>query len=83
MYPAFVTASMSDRGEVPSGTKMWAVSVAKLTVARAPGTLFSDFSTVATQDEQVIPEIDRSTCSKDSCSDILIALRYCRNEEVM
>ena len=63
-YPAFFTASISVLGEVPDGTKICALSVAKLTVALAPGTLFRDLSIVPTQDEQVIPEMDRSICSR-------------------
>jgi hypothetical protein len=62
-YPALTTAFSNSLVEVPLGTKICALSVAKLTVAFAPGTLFSDFSTVPTQDEQVIPSILRSTCS--------------------
>jgi hypothetical protein len=41
---------------------MWAVSIAKLTVARTPGSLFKDFSIEFTQEEQVIPVIDKLTC---------------------
>jgi hypothetical protein len=31
-------------------------------VARTPGNLFRDFSIELTQDEQLIPVIDKSTC---------------------
>jgi hypothetical protein len=41
---------------------MWAVSIAKLTVARTPDNLFKDFSIEFTQEEQVMPLIVRSTC---------------------
>ena len=41
---------------------MCADSMAKLTAARTPPILFSDFSTEPTQDEQVIPETERFTC---------------------
>ena len=36
--------------------------MAKLTAARTPTILFSDFSTEPTQDEQVIPVTERFTC---------------------
>lgn len=41
---------------------MWADSIARLTAARTPAILFSDFSTDPTQDEQVIPVTERFTC---------------------
>ena len=41
---------------------MCADSMAKLTAARTPTILFSDFSTEPTQDEQVMPVTERFTC---------------------
>jgi hypothetical protein len=41
---------------------MWADSMARFTAAWTPGILFSDFSIVLTQEEQVIPVSDKLTC---------------------
>ncbi|GGM60560.1 hypothetical protein GCM10012275_34550 [Longimycelium tulufanense] len=50
-----------------SGKETWAFSVAKLTVARTPSSLFSLRSTWAAHEAQVMPPIDSST----SCTVVL------------
>ncbi|CAB4570057.1 unannotated protein [freshwater metagenome] len=48
---------------------MCAVSVAKFTVARTPLTELRAFSTVFTQDEHVIPSIERVVGSRGALMD--------------
>jgi hypothetical protein len=61
-YPLALTAAINSDSFILIGTIMCALSIAKLTVARTPGNLFRDFSIELTQDEQLIPVIDKSTC---------------------
>src|SRR5690625_4384704 len=61
LYPARSTAASRSVSSTGSARVTWADSVARLTVALAPGTALSFFSTRLTQAAQVIPSTARST----------------------
>src|SRR6478752_867053 len=61
VYPVVSTVAIAASTAVFSGSTTWALSVAKLTVARTPGIRFNFFSIRAAHEAQVMPPIRRST----------------------
>ena len=61
LYPALLTAVIRSCSEIFNGAITWADSIARLTTALTPGTLFRALSMVLTHEEQVIPVRCKST----------------------
>jgi hypothetical protein len=74
VYPARSTTEIRSSELTVAGKLTEAFSVAKLTVAVTPSSLFSFFSIRAAHDAQVIPPIDSST---ERLSSLMAVIRAC------